>query len=124
MSAISEWSQVITKGSVMKSTICRSKADSPWSFVSVFFSILQPLLLVLVWNDNQGRKDSVMTGVHRELAIIDIWTMVNANLVFGHFYSSGFLRYISSDSQMLHEELVVFWLTLLLSSALQLTVPK
>ena len=74
MSAISEWSQVITKGSVMKSTICRSKADSPWSFVSVFLSVLQPLVLVLVWNDNQGRKDSVMTGVHRELAIIDIWS--------------------------------------------------
>ena len=122
MSAISEWSQVITKGLVMKSTICRSEADSPWSFVSVFFSILQPLLLVLVWSDNQGRKDSVMTGVHRELAIIDIWSTLIWSFVT--FTLLVCLRIISSDSQMLHEELVVFWLTLLLSSALQLTVPK
>ena len=36
MSAISEWSQVITKGSVMASI----HVDSPWAFVSVFVSVL------------------------------------------------------------------------------------
>ena len=90
------------------------------SFLSSF-SELQPLLLFLVWNDNQGRKDSVMTGVHRELAIIDVWSTPIWSLVtFPLLVFFG----ISSDSQMLHEELVVFWLTLLLSSALQLIVPK
>lgn len=62
-----------------------------------------------------------MTGVHRELAIIDIWSMLICSLVtFPLLVSFG----ISSDSQMLHEELVVFGLTLLLSLALQLIVPK
>ena len=63
-----------------------------------------------------------MTGVHRELAIIDIWSTLIWSFVT--FTLLVCLRIISSDSQMLHEELVVFWLTLLLSSALQLTVPK
>ena len=62
-----------------------------------------------------------MTGVHRELAIIDIWSMLICSLVtFPLLVSFG----ISSDSQMLREELVVFGLTLLLSLALQLIVPK
>ena len=62
-----------------------------------------------------------MTGVHRKLAIIDIWSMLICSLVtFPLLVSFG----ISSDSQMLHEELVVFGLTLLLSLALQLIVPK
>ena len=78
MSAISEWSQVITKGSVMTSI---RVDDFPWSFVSVFLSVLQPMLLVLVRNDNRGRKDSVMTGMHRELAIIDIWSTLIWSLV-------------------------------------------
>ena len=67
------------------------------SFLS-YFSVLHPLLLFLVWNDKQGRKDSVMTGVHRELAIIDVWSTPIWSLFLFWFSSVA-----SSDSQMLHE---------------------